>query len=394
MSLNCSENNIAYIHREECIRLSCATDDADPTGFSASIVGVGAHNDQPSFTPRSQILMGEIEEIMILDANMDTVAVHNKSSHSRYSVQKSSEQKREQFIKRRNDLQKKHDVQTETLLKKHEEEKHQIENHPNFTDDEMEYILMNAVEPMHQKQLRIMKERHQKEQELLMDLMFKSAFDDEGGGRKNLHRAEKEKSHDNKRYDKKDPSEHMSAHSSYTSEQLGTIDESYATSSVGTSSVDESSVETGSNTRVSENLDQNPNQPIYRAIQQAQLNDPTFQVIDLDGQDEVPKKLWRKLFETIENNKHVNKISLQDCGLSDEKLVPLLISLVENNTILAMNLSVNPNLTDKTGELLLKVLCGGNDKIFDIDLNGTSISSHITADIEDILVKRINVNDV
>jgi hypothetical protein len=89
-----------YIRRDECIR-SSPQNDLD--GLTGSIVGIGIHNNQPSFTTPTNVLIGEIEEIRILDPNMNTLAVHNKLSHSRYSVQKSPEQKREELLRKRND---------------------------------------------------------------------------------------------------------------------------------------------------------------------------------------------------------------------------------------------------------------------------------------------------
>jgi hypothetical protein len=72
----------------------------------------------------------------------------------------------------------------------------------------------------------------------------------------------------------------------------------------------------------------------------------------------------------------------------------MILSLVENDTIIALNLSQNPGLTDDTGRLLVKVLKGGNDTICDIDLSSTSISQSILDEIEKILLKRITVDVV
>jgi hypothetical protein len=398
MSSNASSASASYVRRDECIRTS--NDSAD-AGLLASMVGIGAHNSQPSFSTQGKFLMCEVEEIMILDKNMNTVAVHNKSSHPRYSIKRSSDQMREELIKKRDNLQRRHDGQYQALLKKHEEERKSVENHPNFTDEEMEYILMNVMEPVHQKQLRLMKERHQKEQAALMDLMFKSAFGADGGSQTSPKSDDEKKMPPHKNHDRKEPPENISSRTSVSSE-LETIDESsYATSSVDGTTVDDSSVgssvssykkHSAALSPVPESPNPEANQPIYRSIQQVKLNDPSFQFLDLDGQDAVPKKLWKSLFQAIEANKHVNQISLQDCGLTDEKIVPLLLSLVENDTLLAMNLSTNPEITDETGRLLIKVLNSGSKKIYDIDLNYTGISDKMKADIAAILIKRVAVD--
>jgi hypothetical protein len=70
------------------------------------------------------------------------------------------------------------------------------------------------------------------------------------------------------------------------------------------------------------------NEPIYHAIQQVKLNDPSFKTLDLDGQEEIPKKLWK----AIENNHHVvNQISMQDCGLTDDKFLCDIFSSVRTS---------------------------------------------------------------
>ena len=185
-------SNATYI-RDECIRI-ISPRNGEEDALVVSITDVGPHNDQLSFVTQGKLLMGEIEEITILDQNMNAVAVHKNTSHTRYSMQSMIGRKREELLKKRITLQNRHDGQSEALLKRHEEERHQVENHPNFGDDEMEYILANVIEPVHQKQLGMMKERHQKEQQELMDLMFQSAFGVEvgniqplsGGERKSL----------------------------------------------------------------------------------------------------------------------------------------------------------------------------------------------------------------
>jgi hypothetical protein len=237
-----------------------------------------------------------------------------------------------------------------------------------------------------------------------MDLMFKSAFGESAGSSQNSQSSSEDKPRKQK-HDRKDPPELLSRGSV---SELGTIDESADSRSFGTS-VDESSMSSsvsslpshGNNTRLSYPLSPvlespNPgmNEPIYHAIQQVKLNDPSFKTLDLDGQEEIPKKLWKALFQAIENNNHVNQISMQDCGLTDDKFSPLILSLVENDTIIALNLSQNPGLTDDTGRLLVKVLKGGNDTICDIDLSSTSISQSILDEIEKILLKRITVDVV
>lgn len=166
-----SSSAATYIRRDECIRISPKTGKIDSSGLTASIVGVGAENELSSFDPACKFLVGQIEEIKILDREMNTVAVHTSSSQSGDS--KPSEQKMNDLLKKRLDLENRHNNQYEALAKKHHEERHQVEHHPNFSEEEMEYILTNVMGPLHERQIRMMRERHQKEQNLLMDVLFK-----------------------------------------------------------------------------------------------------------------------------------------------------------------------------------------------------------------------------
>lgn len=164
-----SSSAATYIRRDECIRISSKTGKIDAPGLTASIVGVGAENELSSFNSACEFLVREIEEIKILDREMKTVAVHTlKSGDS-----KPAEQKMSDLLKKRLDLENRHNSQYESLVKKHHKERHQIEHHPNFNEEEMEYILTNVMGPIHEKQIRMMRERHQKEQSLLMDMLFK-----------------------------------------------------------------------------------------------------------------------------------------------------------------------------------------------------------------------------
>lgn len=197
MSKGAPPSSIAtYIRRDECIRISNHHDDHDhaaPSSLAASIVGISISNEQLSFGPprnNSQAnfnyLIGEIEEIKILDGDMNTVALHRKSSHPRYSQhQKSSkEQKRAELLRKRLDLEQRQSRQVDDLTRRQSEETRAIENHPNFSEEEMEYVLANVTGPLHETQSRMMQERHRREQQDLMDLLFHSVLGDEAASLK------------------------------------------------------------------------------------------------------------------------------------------------------------------------------------------------------------------
>lgn len=272
-----------------------------------------------------------------------------------------------------------------------------VENHAAFSEEEMDYILTNVMEPMHQKQLRLMKERHQEEQAVLMDFMFKSAFGSDATTSDNNDSEEGTMPANKPR---KESNGNKSSHTS-TSSELGTIDES----STGTS-VDGSSVSSSiSSHRHTATLDptlspvpESPNpesSPVYLAIQQVKRNDPSYETIDLGGNDGIiSAKVWKNLFRALETNTHVTRVFLQDCGLTDETIVPLLLSLIENDSISVIDLSMNEELTDETGKMLIKVLNGGNERVCNVDLGGTGVSAEIVREVEDILSRRVTVDVV
>ncbi|KAL3801066.1 hypothetical protein HJC23_002359 [Cyclotella cryptica] len=387
-----------YVRRDECIRLSSK---AGGGGWAGSIVRVGDDDEQTSFWCSSTFLIGEVEEILILDENMNTLAAHNKASHPRYSVEKSPQQRREELLKKRHDLQRRQNEQSHALRQKHEEERNQIENHPNFTDEEMDFVLVNVMEPMHRQQLRLMQERHQKELANLMDVMLASAFgvcnEDGGGVQFSREKTENQGWIREREYERKDPPEQLSVQSSVASSNVHTLSASTSvgTNSVGTS-VDEYSTESSARSRsaplspVPESPNADADHPFFRALQQIQLNDPNLGILELDGQDEISKKDWKKLFQCLEKNNKLQHLSLQDCGLNDEMIVPLALSLVENESILSINLANNFDLSDDSGKILAKVLTS-NKVLNDVDLSNTSISPTVQSEIEAILVMRIDV---
>lgn len=178
---------------DKCIRISNHHDNHDhaaPSSFTASIVGIGISNEQLSFGPpqnNSQAnfnylyLIGEIEEIKILDRDMNTVALHRRSSHPRNSQHQKTpkEQKRAELLHKRLNLERRQSRQVDDLTRRQSEETRAIENHPNFSEEEMEYVLANVTGPLHETQSRMMQERHRREQQDLMDLLFHSDLGDE-----------------------------------------------------------------------------------------------------------------------------------------------------------------------------------------------------------------------
>ena len=97
---------------------------------------------------------------------------------------------------------------------------------------------------------------------------------------------------------------------------------------------------------------------------------------------------WERLFDSIEENNHLTKLSVVDCGLNDYTVGALVLALVENETLISIDLSRNEELTDETGSGLLKVIKQGNAFVKKINIEGTSIPPEVVEKIQDILCER------
>ncbi|KAL7456322.1 hypothetical protein ACHAWC_007835 [Mediolabrus comicus] len=97
---------------------------------------------------------------------------------------------------------------------------------------------------------------------------------------------------------------------------------------------------------------------------------------------------WERLFDSIEENKYLTKLSVVDCGLNDATVCALVLALVENETLISIDLSHNEELTDETGLGLLKVIKQGNAFVKKINIEGTSISPEVVEKMQDILCER------
>jgi hypothetical protein len=343
---------------------------------------------------------------------MNTLAMHDKSSHPRYNVKKTPQQRRQELLMKRTVLDQRHRDQSEALLRKHHEERNQIENHPNFTEEEMEYVISNVMEPMHEKQLRLMQERQQKEQAGLMDLMFASAFgaDAEEDTEKKTPKLNNRRTTEPEQYERKDPPELLSAQNSVGSSHVGTINAAEGNTSLdqseGNLTMDASESYTTRDTSASYSTSATSqdtstaatsimslgDSPFYHALQQLKLNDYNLQSLSLDGHDKIPKRQWKSLFEILEKNNRLKRLSLAACGLTDEVMVPLALALVENDTLRSISLADNPGIGDATGGMFLKVLARSNEILHELDVTNTSISDEVKFEIEAMLKKRVEAS--
>ena len=128
--------------------------------------------------------------------------------------------------------------------------------------------------------------------------------------------------------------------------------------------------------------------PVSVFIQKLKANDPSLTGIILDGSTSITENEWTMLFDSLEENTHLTHLSVADCRLDDDTMVSLAMALVENETLHSLNLSNNPELTNETGNSLLKVLRQSNVVMKKLIVNGTSISSEVSGKIQEILDDR------
>ena len=117
-------------------------------------------------------------------------------------------------------------------------------------------------------------------------------------------------------------------------------------------------------------------------------NDAELTTIILNGRKDVPAEEWDRLFDAIEDNSHLTHLSLVDCGLEDDVTTPLVLALVENETLTSLDLSNNHKLSNGTGKSLLKILKQSNQVLKKINLANTTISDKTMDKIQGILDDR------
>ena len=126
-------------------------------------------------------------------------------------------------------------------------------------------------------------------------------------------------------------------------------------------------------------------------IQKVKSNSPSLTTIVLDGRKGVSSEEWEGLFTALEDNSVLTHLSASNCGLDDETIVALVLALVENETLIDVDLSNNRSLSSSTGKSLLKVLKQSNAVLKKLNLNGTKVSSKTLIKIQDILDDRDDV---
>ena len=128
--------------------------------------------------------------------------------------------------------------------------------------------------------------------------------------------------------------------------------------------------------------------PISEFTRKLKLDDPGLTTIILDGRKDVSDDEWVDFFDSLEDNTHLTHLSVADCGLDDDVTTPLILALVENETLSSINLSRNRKLTNGTGKSLIKILKQSNPVLKKVNLSETTISSATVAKVQEILDDR------
>lgn len=131
--------------------------------------------------------------------------------------------------------------------------------------------------------------------------------------------------------------------------------------------------------------------PVAEYIGKLKRNDPSLQTILLDGRKNVSNNEWSQLFDALEGNAHLTHLSLVNCSMDDDKAVPLVLALVENETLVSLDLSNNPSLTSVTGRSFVKVLKQSNAVLKTVVISGTSIAPKTAEALQSILDDRDEV---
>ncbi|KAL7442713.1 hypothetical protein ACHAXM_009155 [Skeletonema potamos] len=183
--------------------------------------------------------------------------------------------------------------------------------------------------------------------------------------------------------------------SNNTSQGLSTVDSSPPSISsassrwnkAGVVAVSANAIEQSTTKKPSEQVKEVNEDYIDDILIQLRFNDPSLTTLILDGR-RFDDASWEGLFDAVEEHKHLTELSVVDCGLDDSTVGVLVLALVENESLISINLSHNEGLTDDTAEGLRKVLTQGNAFVKKINVEGTSISSEEADKIQAILDDR------
>ena len=128
--------------------------------------------------------------------------------------------------------------------------------------------------------------------------------------------------------------------------------------------------------------------PIKKLIKKLNANDPSLTVLKLDGRKQIKEEDWESLFESLEDNASLTHLSCSRCEISDGVSVPLVLALVENETLQALRLNNNKGLTDDTAKGFLKVLDQSNKTLKKLEMARTKVTKKSIQKLNEALEDR------
>ena len=128
--------------------------------------------------------------------------------------------------------------------------------------------------------------------------------------------------------------------------------------------------------------------PIKRLIKMIKSDDPSLTVLKLDGRKKIKSDDWESLFESLEDNATITHLSISRCDIEDSMAVSLVLALVENETLVELQLNSNKGLTDDTGKGFVKVLRQSNSTLKKLGLLKTKVTKKSTNELNAILQER------
>ena len=156
-----------------CIRLPAASSDA-----GAILEGSIIELETPA-SPPGKLLLGEIVEIVIMDENMQPLAVHNKKTEGAPSAKKPSMQ--DELLRMQREQRELHQQQSQELRQKHEQEKRQMSalQREGKLSSHGGAQLTAEMEDTHRKEVAELRQSQQSDES---ELMAADEESDAGGG--------------------------------------------------------------------------------------------------------------------------------------------------------------------------------------------------------------------
>ncbi|KAL7533810.1 hypothetical protein ACHAXR_006578 [Thalassiosira sp. AJA248-18] len=128
--------------------------------------------------------------------------------------------------------------------------------------------------------------------------------------------------------------------------------------------------------------------PIKKLVKKLNDDDPSLTVLKLDGRKKIKKEDWELLFESLEDNCTLTHLSMSRCELSDGMVVPLVLALVENETLVTLRLNNNKGLTDDTARGFIKVFNQSNKTLKKLEMTRTKVTKKSTQKLNEIFEER------